>query len=250
MNTRIKIILVVFGLVQIIWAALPQTHALPSQTAIKPEMEVERIVRERLKALQNGDVKTWKSHISMECVWTGPDLGLVNTKEVEQDLVAASSLPPRPPDEIQKFLVKVFGDVAIATYISIERRPDGKIVKQFRKTDTYAYRKKDWQLICAVESFVPPREVIKIDPLIYDQYSGTYELDAKVSVRIRREDKKLLMQWSDQKNPSELFPFAQDAFFEVDSQLADWVFIRGQDGKVNQFVFRMGGSELVSKKTK
>ena len=115
MKPFIKNILVVICLVRVS-VAHPQGHELPSQISNKPEVEVERIVRERLKAIQKGDATTWKSHISIDCVWTGPDLGQVDTKEVEQEIAAASALPPRPPDEIQKFNVKMFGDVAIATY--------------------------------------------------------------------------------------------------------------------------------------
>ena len=210
---------------------------------------MERIVRERLTAAQKGDAALWKSHISSQCVWTGPGLDLVDTKDVEREIEASTALPPRPADEVRDFIVKLFGDAAIATYISIERRADGKIAKQFRKTDTYLNQKNGWELVCAVESYVAPREIVKVDPQVYDKYAGQYELDPKHTVKIWRDGTKLLSQAPDENEFTELFPVGQDTFF-VDSQPGDYIFQRDQDGKVTQLIFRMGGSDLVARKTK
>jgi hypothetical protein len=248
MIPRIKHLLVI-GLTCSLLAVAQENRATAPHTPDNHEAEVDRIVRERLKASAIGDVTTWESHISAECIWTGPALGLQNTEDAARETAAASALPARPPDEIRQFLVKIFGDAAIATYVSVQRGPDGIITKQFRKTDTYIRRKNDWQLICAAESFVPPRQIIKVEFQTYDQYSGVYELDSKISVKIWRENLTLLMQWSDEKEPSELFPCGQDTFFD-ESQLGDWFFSRGQDGKVSGLIYRMGGSEVVHRKTK
>jgi ketosteroid isomerase-like protein len=224
----------------------------PTTSATDPstlETEVERIVRERLTAAQKGDIDTWKKHISPDCVWTGPGLGMPTTAGAEAEQRAGAALPAHPPNELSHLQVRLFGDTAIATYIMLERRPDGRAGKQFRKTETLVRREGEWTLVAAVESFVPFREPVAIDPKALDAYSGRYQLNLQHVLRVWREGGRLLSQEDGEREPTELFPSGNDTFFDS-SQMGDWTFGRGAGGKVDRLVFKMGASEVLLRRTK
>jgi len=92
------------------------------------------------------------------------------------------------------------------------------------------------------------RSEIKLDPALYDQYVGEYELAPGFAVVITKEDGKLMGQATGQPKV-ELFPEAETKFFlkVVDGQVE---FVKGEDRKVTGLILIQGGQRLPGRKVK
>jgi CubicO group peptidase (beta-lactamase class C family)/uncharacterized protein YneR len=94
----------------------------------------------------------------------------------------------------------------------------------------------------------PPKErqVVKLDPAIFDAYIGEYELAPGFSLVITREEGQIFAQATGQQK-LELYPESETRFFlkVVDAQID---FQRGADGKVSGLVLHQGGRDLPGKK--
>ncbi|HYF30891.1 MAG TPA: serine hydrolase [Chitinophagaceae bacterium] len=92
------------------------------------------------------------------------------------------------------------------------------------------------------------RKAIKLPESILRQYIGEYELSSTFKIVITLEDGQLKGQPTGQ-GKFDLFAEREDFFFVkfVDAQLK---FIRGADGKVEQFILQQGGGSQPAKKIK
>jgi CubicO group peptidase (beta-lactamase class C family) len=91
-----------------------------------------------------------------------------------------------------------------------------------------------------------PRKEVKLDPAIYDQYVGEYELAPGFTVILSKEDGKLMGQATGQPKV-ELFPESETKFFlkVVDGQLE---IVKDAAGKVTGIILFQGGQRLPGKK--
>lgn len=226
---------------------LAAAAALPKDAAAT---EVERLVSERLHAAVKGDKATWRRHIADECLWIGPGLVVGTTADAGQEISANANLPAKNY-ELRDFEARVFGDVVVATYLSIEHQYGKEgLAKRFRKTDTYLRRGGRWQLISATEIYVPRRLAHAVSPSTYDSYVGEYTLDPSHVVRVWRAGERLLSQSTGERHPIEFLAAREDVFF-VDGEPGEWVFERAADGKVRGLIFKLGaGDDVVLRKTR
>jgi CubicO group peptidase (beta-lactamase class C family) len=93
-----------------------------------------------------------------------------------------------------------------------------------------------------------PRKEAVVDPRIYDQYVGDYELTPGFVITILKRGNKLISQATGQPEV-ELFPESETRFFlkVVDAQVD---FVKDASGKVTGLVLHQGGQTLPAKKTK
>ncbi len=92
------------------------------------------------------------------------------------------------------------------------------------------------------------RAAVRLDPKIYDDYTGQYELAPGAVFTIRREGDRLLAQLTGQ--PAwEVFPESETHFFYkvVDAQLT---FQRGESGKATGLVLHQNGLDQEAKRIK
>jgi hypothetical protein len=94
----------------------------------------------------------------------------------------------------------------------------------------------------------PPaeRKAVKVDPAIYDAYTGDYELAPSFSITITREGDQIFAQATGQPK-FEIFPESETRFFlkVVDAQIE---FVKGADGQVTGLVLHQGGRDLPGKR--
>jgi CubicO group peptidase (beta-lactamase class C family) len=96
--------------------------------------------------------------------------------------------------------------------------------------------------------FKPRERVIsKIDPAVYDDYVGEYDLGVPgPHIIITREGDKLISQGPQQPN-AELLPESPTTFFprEID---ATFTFVRDEKGQVSEVIIRRGGRDYHAKR--
>ncbi len=92
------------------------------------------------------------------------------------------------------------------------------------------------------------REIFDIDPLIYDDYVGEYELAPGAKITIIREEDSLYAQVTGQ-DKYEIFPASESEFFYkiIDAEIN---FVRNDEGEVIHLVFHQMGQEVTSLKIK
>ncbi len=98
------------------------------------------------------------------------------------------------------------------------------------------------------EKVMPKFEVAQVDPAIYDQYVGEYQLAPIFSIVITREGNQIFGQATGQSK-FEMFPSSETKFFlkVVEAQIE---FVRGADGKVEQLILYQSGQVMPGKKIK
>ena len=103
------------------------------------------------------------------------------------------------------------------------------------------------KLIQGVNYVVPiKRKTIELDPKIYKDYVGRYQLNEEVAVSITRDDSRLFVQATGQAK-IEIFPEKKDEFFlkVADIQIS---FVRSGEGQVTELIVHQGGQDTLAKK--
>ena len=90
------------------------------------------------------------------------------------------------------------------------------------------------------------RKSIELDPSIYDQYVGEYEIAPGFFLYVTREGDRLLTQATGQEKV-EVFPESETRFFlkDIDAQLE---FVKDASGKVTGLILTQGGQKIPASK--
>jgi hypothetical protein len=107
----------------------------------------------------------------------------------------------------------------------------------------------DWKIVNVLWlPNVKERQAVPVDPKILEEYAGEYELTPEFSVIISTRDGRLFAQGTGQP-PFELFAESDCVFFlkEVPATLS---FVKGEQGRVTQIIFKQGGGEATAKRIK
>jgi hypothetical protein len=106
---------------------------------------------------------------------------------------------------------------------------------------------QDLAAIVFGEKYEIPRErvAIKVDPKIFDDYVGQYELDPNFIITITRDGDSLMMLARRQPK-TELFPESETKFFlkVVDVQIT---FVKDVNGQVTHLIMSQGGDQKAKK---
>jgi len=103
------------------------------------------------------------------------------------------------------------------------------------------------KLIQGVNYVVPiKRKAIELDPKIYDEYVGRYQLNEEIAVSVTKEDSRIFIQATGQAK-IQIFPEKKDEFFlkVADIQIS---FVRSNGGQVAELIVHQGGQDTHAKK--
>lgn len=223
------------------WMCVPQ--ALAAGTA--RDATFLALVKQR--HLPPVDPRSWGEHVGADCVWVGRGLRVATRAEVQ-----GMQIDTGKSVEIQDFVSRDYGDVAVLTYVVVERQPqNGAVLTTYlRKMDTYLSKEGRWQLIANAEVVgKPDRKAVSLDPAVFDRYAGTYEATFNgkpLRTRFWRDGRRFMGQTEGQE-AGELFPLSATTFFEaaqpeeggpIDEFLVD------EAGRVTGWVYRDGDFEV------
>jgi hypothetical protein len=175
----------------------------------------------------------------------------------KQEYLAAefpAGRPRRPASTMTGFHASVDGDTAVTRYEITEPYPIGgaqHFEMRSRRLDTYVRLDGVWRLL-SIAVAEPPGwpDVAAVDPTVYAEYAGIYQLSADTSITVTHDDRRLMAQVTGQERV-ELFPENATTFFDrTDSPLARTVFERDASGKVVAQIYRAQGQRLRAQKIK
>lgn len=125
--------------------------------------------------------------------------------------------------------------VTVIVLSNFEGAPSGRIAR-------------DVAAIVFGEKYETPKErvAIKIDPALFDAYSGKYRLREGFDLTITREGERFMTQATGQ-GKLEIFPESETKFFAraIDAQIA---FVKDASGKVSEIILFQGGGEIRAKR--
>jgi ketosteroid isomerase-like protein len=229
----------------------PGNNFQKSDQASKDEQELRKLEDEWLSSYLRGDRTTFDRIVADD--FTGTDESArVRNKAEERELIQP------PPASIKSSLanedvrVRTNGDAAIVTgRIVLKTQLSGQpeISFQTRFTDTFLRRQGRWQVAARHYSRLPPERVaVKLDPKVFDEYVGQYELAQDFVLIVTKEGDKLMSQATGQPK-FELLPESDIAFFIKDIS-ALLIFMRGQNGEINRMITVQDGRIVSAKKIK
>jgi CubicO group peptidase (beta-lactamase class C family) len=142
---------------------------------------------------------------------------------------------------------KFYFDYDNAIVLDFVRDAAGKVVAhkitQFGQTDGA-------KLMTGVlaDSLLKAATTVAIDPAVYDQLAGTYELGPGFNIDVRRKGNGIFIQATGQ-GEVEAFPRTETEYFlkVVDAQIS---FIKDSSGKVTSLVLHQGGRDLPAPRVK
>ena len=219
--------------------------------AIKDEQALSRLEDEWLGLYLRGDKATFDRIVADD--FTGTDESAkVRNKAQERELIQA------PPASIKTSLtnedvrVRIYGDAAIVTgriVVKPQLSGQAEISFQSRFTDTFLKRQERWQVVARHYSRLPlERTAVKLDPKVYDQYVGQYEVAPAFVLTVTKEGEKLMSQATGQPQ-FELLPVSEVAFFIKDIS-ALFIFMRGPSGEVERMITVQDGVIITAKRVK
>jgi CubicO group peptidase (beta-lactamase class C family) len=103
------------------------------------------------------------------------------------------------------------------------------------------------KIIFGKEPTFPQKHVeIDVDPKVFDDYIGKYELKKDFVITVTKENKKLYAQATKQ-DTFQMYPEKKDLFFikAVDAQIA---FVRNKDGIVTSLILHQNGKDRAAQK--
>lgn len=103
-------------------------------------------------------------------------------------------------------------------------------------------------IVCKRIGDVEEKKEVEIDPKIYDEYVGEYDLQIGATITIIREGDKLYARVTGQET-FEILPSSETEFFYKTID-ANMTFIKDKSGKVIKLVFRQSGQVLESPRIK
>jgi len=218
------------------------------------ENEVKESIRNRLDALGRGDLKTWRSYLSDDCIITGDDGALVKPEDIVKEQAGnlhsgVTNSAKQPTD----FEVHVYGDIAVANFkLALDEDWAGqKLYDAYRFTDVLARRGERWLLVSHQETPIPNarRVAVKVDPTAFDAYAGEYRITPNYIIKVKREGDKLMEEWPGDAEYSEDLPVSESTFVSRGSA-GEVIFVKDEVGKVTHFILRTASGDLIAKKTK
>jgi D-alanyl-D-alanine carboxypeptidase len=95
-----------------------------------------------------------------------------------------------------------------------------------------------------IPGLIPERTVAKIDPKIFEAYTGQYQVNPSVSITIAREGDKLLLQQGSDPEKRHLLPESEINFFPNENRRLTYSFVKDEKGQVAYLLVQMEGREV------
>jgi len=218
-----------------------------SSTQDNAWQELKRLEDKWLSSYLIGDKQTFDEIVADDFSRTD-ESGKSATKAEERALVQAPPASLNASLNNEDMKVRLYGNAAIVTGLIVSKvQGQGSLSFKSRFTDTFVKRKGRWQVVARHYSRVPTeRTLSNVDPKIYDDYVGRYEIAPNVFLDITKEGEKLMSQTTGQAR-MELLPESEIEFF-IKGFTAQFVFVRDKTGRLTKLIINQEGQRVTARK--
>jgi ketosteroid isomerase-like protein len=227
-----------------------QSSAVPRQPQSDSANQFVQLVNERRKAERAGDATAWKRLVAADCVWIEPN-GRKESAGYHVPHPTVGSSVIHNEVKLSDFDVRQHGDGAVVTYREDVTSMVGsnKIQTAVRLTEVFHPADGRWVLVQSTETPIVERTGIQLDPALFQDYLGDYEVAPNIIGTVYREGDELLLTSKGWRRPYELVPISDTTFFVRGFESTEIVFVRDANGKVIHHISRSPSQEpIVAKK--
>lgn len=197
----------------------------------------------------SGDVETWNRLVAPDCSFIEPN-GAIEKRAAHMPKAGRSDNGIGGRSELTDIRVHDQGDVAIVTYredlaITIG---DNTTRSATRFAETYKRSGQNWLMVFSVETPIPLPTIIKVDPVVFEDYAGDYQVAPKVVGTVYRDGTRLMLNGTGWAHPYELLPIAADTFVVKGMEQNEITFVREDKGKVTHQSSKFRGQQQATAK--
>ncbi len=239
----------VFVITNLAFLLLLRGAALAEDSSIT-EKELVRRTQELFDAVVPGDKAPWRKYFADDCMFHDEKGRSFDKTKLIADVEPvpkgySGTITVKSPES------RIVGDTAILSYDTDETETifGQELHARYHGTDTWLYRKGQWQIVAAQTfRYYEDPAVTKDDPKKLPAYVGTYELskESERKTRVAIEENNLVMERAGGKKV-QLFPEAGDIFFRkgVEGRI---LFRFDEQGKVDALIDRRNNEDVVWRK--
>lgn len=216
------------------------------------EQEALNASQARRDATNRGDAKTAARYVSDDCLFSTEE-GNLETKSQWLGHIGRLSAAYDRLENPRELVVRMHGNTIVINFrvTAHEQFGETDIISEQRRTETWIKQKGKWLLVAMQWDNVPVnyRKPVEVDPKIYLDYAGQYELRPNGELdTVSVKDGKL---WTELDGEiQEYLPAGSDTFF-VKNDLGSVTFSRDAQGLVTGYTYlRPDGQEIHAKKIK
>jgi len=220
----------------------------------KVEADIREAIHRRLAALRSEDAKAYAVFFADDCLITSDSGARVKAADIAKEWSSDShsGISYHGSDALD-LTIHVYGETAVAAYrLELDEDWSGqKLFGASHVTDVFAHRSGRWLLVAHQETPIPNgrRVAVRIDPDVFDAYTGEYQFTPSYVVKVKRQGDKLMDLWPGDLDYVEDVPVDQSTFV-ARGEPGEMIYVKGADGKVTHFILRTAGGDLIAKKTK
>jgi len=235
-------------------AGKPRTNKSATKRVADNEI-VERLkkaTQELLDAIAPGNKAVWQQYLAEGSIYADEEGRVLTKSELIKEL---NPLPTGYVGSIKIGDTKTLVQDGVVVLSHRDREElelyGQQIVTYYQMTNTWAKQPDgQWRLVSTQVMAVPnERKPVVINPKIFDDYTGQYELTPEVKYVISREGDKLFGQRTGRAR-EELLPLCSDILYRKGVWRGEKVFERDGQGKVIRMLDRRENNDLVWRKTK
>jgi hypothetical protein len=229
-----------------LFLASAAAFAAPSKPATGTADELKHATQELMSAVASGNWAVWERYLDDSILYTAEDGRTLTKAQLREEM------KPLPDGfsgtiEVESADVRQYGDVAIVSHEELEHETvfGQKLVSRYHGTDTWLRKGGRWRLIASqmLVRLADPAPAT-VDPRIFGDYVGKYEISPTMTMQVTREGDKLFAERNGRPK-QELLPETETVFFTSGSPRTRKIFARDGSGKVVKIFDRRDGRDLV-----
>jgi ketosteroid isomerase-like protein len=224
--------------------------ATTSVAAEAVQRDIRHVLQQRLDALGRGDLEAYSAFLAEYFIFVDDDGHRMDKAATVKHFRGQAGHGHSRETEI---LVHLYGDAAVATYhqSEIEEALGSSLHGELEITETYVREKGRWLLAARQATPIPwaNHPPTKVDPALYDEYAGNYQITPERIVTVLREGNKLYEKWPNDESKVEDVPLSETAFVQR-GEASVLTFERDTTGKVVRFVVHLNSDDLVGVKVR
>ena len=233
----------------LLWAA-SVASAAPTKPPAGVADELKRATQELMSAIAIGNWAVWDKYLDDSILYTAEDGRTLTKTQLREEM------KPLPPGfsgtiEVESADVRQHGDVAIVSHEVLERETvfGQKLVSHYHTTDTWLRKGGRWRVIATqVLVRLADPAAATVNPRIFDDYVGHYEVSPTMTMEVTREKDKLFAERNGRPK-QELLPETETVFFTPGAPRTRKIFARDSGGKVVKIFDRRDGRDIVWTRT-
>ncbi|MEP6850294.1 MAG: DUF4440 domain-containing protein [Acidobacteriota bacterium] len=210
------------------------------------EKEIVTIIQKLMDAIAVGDRSVWEMYVADDVIYTDENWKVLTKKDLIDQL---APLPKGYSGSIKVSNVRsrINGNSAVIVWDCLEDETvfGQRLTPVYLVTDTYFRRNGQWQLVASETIVKPsPRQGVTVDPKIYAELAGEYQLAPGDTYTVRIESGKLFGRRG-ARAEQELLAADMNTYFVKDTLRGEKIFVKGVAGKVIKMIDRRENNDLV-----